>query len=464
MIWDATLNQTSSQANSNKFYRIQLLKDKTQGIYKTWTRWGRVGEVGQSAMLGKGELDEAMRLFQKKFKDKSGLKWENRFDPPLNSRYAFIERSYEEADEKPKQKEESETLNGKNDDADDHETPKSSLPQPVQDLVKFIFNPNTFSRALSDMAYDANKLPLGNLSKRTLTTGYEILKELAELINDPSLTTTKYNSRPYRQVAGNLSDRYYTIIPHAFGRHRPPIIDSMDLVKREVKLLESLSDMEIAHEIIKVSQNKDGENVIDKQYKGLGMKEMTPLSPDSTEYKELETYLKGSQGHTHSVRYQVRAANNDRTNCGSLSCRSSTSSALNEMARKIVSPAAMGISRKAIGVCCGMARGARITVASSARVCGLRRPRRPLRATCSTRVSILLTCPANRPTTAMPTSAQTLVSCYSARLNWGNRFWSKSMPTTTRPRRPRNKAASRPRDWGAPNLRSGRMLALCIPV
>lgn len=306
MIWDATLNQTSSQANSNKFYRIQLLKDQKKGTYRTWTRWGRVGEVGQSAMLGKGELDEAKRLFEKKFKDKSGLKWENRLNPPLRSRYAFIERSYEEAEEKPKQNGESETQDNKNGGIDDYEPPKSNLPQPVQDLINFIFNPSTFSRALSDMSYDANKLPLGNLSKRTLTTGFEILKELAELINDPSLATSKHKLS-YRQAAGSLSDRYYTIIPHAFGRLRPPIIDSMDMIKREVKLLESLSDMEIAHEIIKESYMKDGESVVDKQYKGLGMKEMTPLSPDSTEFKELEAYLKGSQGHTHSVRYQVRA-------------------------------------------------------------------------------------------------------------------------------------------------------------
>ena len=38
--------------------------------YKTWTRWGRVGEHGQSALLGSGSFADALKNFEKKFKDK----------------------------------------------------------------------------------------------------------------------------------------------------------------------------------------------------------------------------------------------------------------------------------------------------------------------------------------------------------------------------------------------------------
>ncbi|MCJ1320458.1 Poly [ADP-ribose] polymerase 1 [Xylographa vitiligo] len=80
--------------NANKFYRIQLLASASDS-YHTWTRWGRVGERGQSALLGDGSHHETFAQFEKKFKDKSGHKWSNRQNPPKKGKYTLIERSYE---------------------------------------------------------------------------------------------------------------------------------------------------------------------------------------------------------------------------------------------------------------------------------------------------------------------------------------------------------------------------------
>lgn len=66
-VYDATLNQTNSGYNNNKFYRIQLLVDRS-GKHWCWTRWGRVGEKGQSKMLGSGDFEQAKKDFQKKFR------------------------------------------------------------------------------------------------------------------------------------------------------------------------------------------------------------------------------------------------------------------------------------------------------------------------------------------------------------------------------------------------------------
>jgi poly [ADP-ribose] polymerase 2/3/4 len=81
IIYDASLNQTNAGNNNNKFYRIQLL-EASNGNYYTWTRWGRVGEHGQSKMLGGGDLRGAIAEFEKKFKDKSGLRWDDRLANP----------------------------------------------------------------------------------------------------------------------------------------------------------------------------------------------------------------------------------------------------------------------------------------------------------------------------------------------------------------------------------------------
>jgi poly [ADP-ribose] polymerase 2/3/4 len=79
--YDATLNQTDAEKNANKFYRCQLI-EKPNGDFTCWTRWGRVGERGASGALGDGTLNDAVKHFEKKFKDKTGHTWINRDAPP----------------------------------------------------------------------------------------------------------------------------------------------------------------------------------------------------------------------------------------------------------------------------------------------------------------------------------------------------------------------------------------------
>ncbi|KAL2863670.1 putative poly(ADP)-ribose polymerase PARP [Aspergillus lucknowensis] len=296
LIWDATLNQTVAAANNNKFYRVQLLVSNDGTKNQVWTRWGRVGENGQSSHLGDGTLDNAKAIFEKKFKDKSGLAWKDRLKPPKSGKYTFIERNYEESDE---------------DDEKDSKVVKepskvveSKLPKAVQNLISFIFNQEYFLSTMAQMSYDAKKLPLGKLSKRTLQMGFETLKELAELAATPSLASSRYGMQ-LRPAMEQLSNRYFTTIPHVFGRNRPPVLDNETYIKKEVELLETLTDMEVANSILKDASKVEDVNPLDRQYEGLGMQEMTPLDHASTEFRELESYLRQSRGATHNVRYKV---------------------------------------------------------------------------------------------------------------------------------------------------------------
>ncbi|KAL3482347.1 poly polymerase catalytic domain-containing protein [Aspergillus californicus] len=294
LIWDATLNQTVSAQNNNKFYRVQLLVSKDGKQYQTWTRWGRVGENGQSAHLGNGTLDNAKTYFEKKFKDKSGLAWKDRLNNPKNGKYTFIERNYEESDDEEDKKivkRQSKTV-------------ESKLPAAIQRLVSFIFNQDHFLSTMAQMSYDVKKLPLGKLSKRTLQTGFETLKELAELAATPSLAMSRYGMQ-LRPAMEQLSNRYFTTIPHIFGRNRPPVLDNEVYIKKEVELLETLTDMEVANKIMKDSTQVEDVNPVDRQYAGLGMQEMTPLDHTSTEFHELQKYLTESRGSTHRLNYRV---------------------------------------------------------------------------------------------------------------------------------------------------------------
>jgi poly [ADP-ribose] polymerase len=257
-----------SAANNNKFYRIQLLNSKDGSKYQTWTRWGRVGEHGQSAHLGDGTLDIAKKHFEKKFKDKSGLAWKDRLSSPKNNKYTFIERNYEESDDEDEKTDNKLVKQPSN-------IPASKLPAPVQNVISFIFNQKYFLETMAQMSYDANKLPLGKLSKRTLMAGYETLKELAELAATPSMAMFKYGMQ-LRPAMEQLSNRYFTTIPHVFGRNRPPVLDNQAYIKKEIELLETLTDMEITNSILKDASKMEDVNPLDSQYAGLGMQEMTP--------------------------------------------------------------------------------------------------------------------------------------------------------------------------------------------
>ncbi|EUC29582.1 hypothetical protein COCCADRAFT_8231 [Bipolaris zeicola 26-R-13] len=293
-IYDASLNQTNASANNNKFYKCQLLVNGSD--YKTWTRWGRVGERGSSAVLGSGSLHDAMREFNKKFREKSGLKWEDRSAEPKSGKYAYVERSYNpDSDDE----EEDDTGAGADDEKKDVKPAECTLDKPTQDLMKLIFNQDYFDATMSALNYDANKLPLGKLSKGTIARGFQALKELSVLLDNTDAAS--------RAEVERLSNHYFSVIPHAFGRNRPPVIRDNDALKKEIELLESLSDMKETAAMLK-SQLKDDSGIhkLDKQFQGLGMEEMTPLDHKSQEFVEIDQYLNCSKGKTHSVNYNVQ--------------------------------------------------------------------------------------------------------------------------------------------------------------
>lgn len=301
-VFDATLNQSNAGANNNKFYRIQLVRRGSQQQWFTWTRWGRVGEYGQTAMLGSGSHEDALLQFNKKFKDKTGYKWDDRNAPPKKGKYAFIERSYDESDDEdepdpkvPKRVKEEE------EDANEQAEVESKLAPPIQELMKLIFNKDYFNNTFNEFDYDAEKMPLGKLSKSTLLRGYEVLKQLATLVG---------SSGDSGQIS-DLSNQYLSIVPHVVPRgRRPPVISSMNLVKKEIELIEALTDMQLANDIMKTAKKTkavaEESNILDRQYHGLNLEEMTPLHVDSKEFGELQAYLMQTVGHTHGVCYQVQ--------------------------------------------------------------------------------------------------------------------------------------------------------------
>jgi poly [ADP-ribose] polymerase len=98
---------------------------------------------------------------------------------------------------------------------------------------------------------------------------------------------------------------YFSLIPHDFGYKKPPTIATPKTLKKELDLLDSLSDMKIADDIMKSVKDAGIANVnhLDRQFQNLNLTELTPLDSMSDEYNELKGYLTGTQGFIHAINY-----------------------------------------------------------------------------------------------------------------------------------------------------------------
>ena len=248
------------------------------------------------------DFDSAFKEFNKKFKDKSGLTWEERGEEPKKGKYSFLEKAYEDDDDDADVKKEE-------DDDDSKDDVQSKLPIQTQRLMELIFNENHFNSVLENIGYNNDKLPLGKLGKNTIQKGFEHLKELSSLIRHPSLAQNKYGV-DQREALEDQTNSYYSTIPHVFGRNRPPIIDSNDMLQKEVAMLDTLTDMEVANTIMKTSsdRHKDANSVsqIDQRFQQLKLSECEALDKKSAEYQGIKNYLLNTAGHTHNVRYRLQ--------------------------------------------------------------------------------------------------------------------------------------------------------------
>lgn len=74
---------------------------------------------------------------------------------------------------------------------------------------------------------DIKKMPLGKLSKIQIAKGFEVLEEIEAAINQKGR-----NKR-----LEELSSKFFTTVPHNFGRNRPPTIDDKEIVAKKKEML-----------------------------------------------------------------------------------------------------------------------------------------------------------------------------------------------------------------------------------
>lgn len=81
----------------NKFYRLQILVSEA-GEFRVWSRWGRVDRNGRSALQYPSSEADALKMFEKKFREKSGLSWVNRHATPKKGKVGRSKQVHRQVD------------------------------------------------------------------------------------------------------------------------------------------------------------------------------------------------------------------------------------------------------------------------------------------------------------------------------------------------------------------------------
>ncbi|KAF6173586.1 hypothetical protein GIB67_022945 [Kingdonia uniflora] len=223
-IYDAMLNQTNVGENNNKFYVIQALESDDGGTFMVYNRWGRVGVKGQDKLQGPyTSRDSAIQEFELKFYAKTKNQWSDRKKFVCLPRcYVWLEMDYNGPE---KDLSVPEKLNNSIMAVQPRET---QLEPRVAKFISLICNISMMRQQMLEIGYNAEKLPLGKLSKSTILKGYDVLKRIADIIGQS-------NRKQFEQLSGE----FYTVIPHDFGfkKMREFVIDTPNKLKCKLEMV-----------------------------------------------------------------------------------------------------------------------------------------------------------------------------------------------------------------------------------
>ncbi|KAK9067559.1 hypothetical protein SSX86_011670 [Deinandra increscens subsp. villosa] len=276
-IYNTTLNLADLSTGINSYYILQIIEDDKGSDCHVFRKWGRVGneKIG-GIKLEEMSKSDAIQEFKRLFLEKTGNSWEaweqktHKKQPgrffPLEIDYGVSKDSIQKNNIK---------------DA------KSELAPPLAELMKMLFNVETYRAAMMEFEINMAEMPLGKLSKSNIQKGFEVLTELQNLLN-----RSTDNLAVKEGMIVDASNRFFTIIPSV----HPHVIKDEDDFKLKVKMLEALQDIEIASRL--VGFDVDNNDSLDDKYRKLQC-EMVPLPHDSEDYRLVEKYLQTTHAPTH---------------------------------------------------------------------------------------------------------------------------------------------------------------------
>lgn len=165
----------------------------------------------------------------------------------------------------------------------------SKLSHPVQELMKIILDIRHMNKMVLSCEMDLKRMPLGKISTRQIHVAMQVLERISKLINQ---------NGSFDELR-NASNEFFTLIPHGFSIKRPPIIDSINVVKAKSELLESLLNMDVIYGFL---EGKNGEkiNPFDACYEKIKT-DINVLSKNAPEFIKIVEIVRDTHGATHNL-------------------------------------------------------------------------------------------------------------------------------------------------------------------
>ncbi|XP_006157311.1 poly [ADP-ribose] polymerase 1 [Tupaia chinensis] len=277
-VFSATLGLVDIVKGTNSYYKLQLLEDDKESRYWIFRSWGRVGTViGSNKLEQMPSKEDAIEHFMKLYEEKTGNAWHSKNFTKYPKKFYPLEIDYGQDEEAVKKL----TVNPGT---------KSKLPKPVQDLIKMIFDVESMKKAMVEYEIDLQKMPLGKLSKRQIQAAYSILSEVQQAVSQGSSDS---------QIL-DLSNRFYTLIPHDFGMKKPPLLNNADSVQAKVEMLDNLLDIEVAYSLLRGGSDDSNKDPIDVNYEKLKT-DIKVVDKDSEEAEIIRKYVKNTHATTHNA-------------------------------------------------------------------------------------------------------------------------------------------------------------------
>jgi len=175
----------SVSMNSNKFYKVQLLRHTTDDTFFIATTWGRLGEVGKHQLKG-GQPDQqkSIKDFCKVFRSKTQNAWGTRPFVRIDGKYQIVETT------------------------------------------------------VGDDASGDGTAALGRLTEEQINQGQKVLADIRSVLETENAKKPSKTRKPPVHVLGKLSNDFYSLIPTSSGRQRPPPLDNLEIVTEKEGLLE----------------------------------------------------------------------------------------------------------------------------------------------------------------------------------------------------------------------------------
>ena len=290
-VYSVAMSVADVQTGHNSFYILQLIEANNAASYHVFRKWGRLGtEQGHSKITQYGSKAEAVKEFCAVFLDKTGNEWRNRKSAVKKyGKFSIVEQDYSQDGE----------VEGI--DESDAANDDSKLHPAVQSVVRMLFDVKQMQRVLLEMDIDLDKMPLGKLSRAHIQKGYDCLSEIQDLIAE---------NNEHALIAA--CNKFYSIIPRSFGAKKPPLINTLDMLKAELEMVESLLDMSTAVGMLKVEKKESGgseegkddkekarpPSAIDLHYQKLKT-DMRALDKDEPTYTLISQYLQNTHAETH---------------------------------------------------------------------------------------------------------------------------------------------------------------------